>query len=321
MGFHVERIKVVGEGAYGKEKEILDKFKGNPHIVQCYDCDTTTNYETNATSLFLEFANGGSLRDLMKYYGHGQTKPKQIPEQHVKCYVEMILKGLVEIHSRGYVHSDLKPDNILVFHREDCNGLPVLKIADFGSSSEVSTGVKGIKGTLAYMSPESIHGNISGAWDVWSLGCIIIEMITGRKAWNKYRGRGQGDLDLRNELLRGEIPDIPENMSSLGKDFLMKCFIRDPDKRGTARMLLQHPFLQSETIVLPHKFGFLMSSTTKLADNNEEKSTDVGTIFYSSITTFGSTNCKAVKKRMRCWYHQLKKILNIVISSRQDIGR
>ncbi|XWS14493.1 hypothetical protein CRYUN_Cryun35bG0014000 [Craigia yunnanensis] len=93
----------------------------------------------------------------------------------------------------------------------------------------------GFRGTAVYMSPESVIGEISGALDVWSLGCIIVEMISGKLPWN-----------YRNKIFSGESPKIIENMSSSGKDFLAMCFARDPNKRSTANMLLNHPFLLPE---------------------------------------------------------------------------
>ncbi|OMO61218.1 hypothetical protein CCACVL1_23673 [Corchorus capsularis] len=181
-----------------------------------------------------------------------------------KDFVVMILKGLVEIHSRGYVHSDLKPENILIFRQEDCSDLPILKIADFGLAKVI--GVKdtdddweyGFRGTPPYMSPESILGEISGALDVWSLGCIVIEMLTGGMAWNY-----QGPEDLRDKLLWGKKPDIPEDMSTSGKDFVMKCFVRDPNERWSARMLLHHPFLQEKS-TLGTKFSDSISPESQL---------------------------------------------------------
>ncbi|OMO96747.1 hypothetical protein CCACVL1_04791 [Corchorus capsularis] len=76
----------------------------------------------------------------------------------------MILKGLVEIHSKKYVHSDLKTANILVFRTEDCSGLPVLKIADFGL-----TKVSGVEDTLG----------------VWFLGYAAL-YVTGIYSWRNF---------------------------------------------------------------------------------------------------------------------------------------
>ena len=93
------------------------------------------------------------------------------------------------------------------------------------------------------MSPESVAlGEIEAPLDIWSLGCTVIEMITGKHVWNCT-----GLEDLMFQIVFGkEPPKIPETMSEHGKDFLRKCFVRDPRKRWTAEMLLNHPFI-SET--------------------------------------------------------------------------
>ncbi|XP_022769615.1 mitogen-activated protein kinase kinase kinase 17-like [Durio zibethinus] len=104
-------------------------------------------------------------------------------------------------------------------------------------------------------------GEISGALDVWSLGCIIVEMISGKMPWNYSNLK-----DLRNMLSNGESSKIPENMSSIGEDFLTKCFARDPNQRWTANMLLSHPFLMPDFSFfsygssLPQPFSALSST-------------------------------------------------------------
>ncbi|XWS75614.1 hypothetical protein CRYUN_Cryun01aG0106200 [Craigia yunnanensis] len=123
-----------------------------------------------------------------------------------------------------------------------------LKIADFGlvrrrgerERPDVETCMTSFPGTAVYMPPESVtDGKISAALDIWSLGCIVLEMITGKLPW-EY----QNLMDLAIKIGFAEYPPkIPKTMSSTGKDFLMKCFERDPSKRWTADMLLTHPFL------------------------------------------------------------------------------
>ncbi|KAK8625162.1 hypothetical protein V6N13_090038 [Hibiscus sabdariffa] len=100
---------------------------------------------------------------------------------------------------------------------EDGTGLASLKIGDFGLAKQVGVSkVKyGFQGSVPYMSPESILGDVSGALDVWSLGCVVVEMITGRLPWDTCDAN-----DMMLKLFSGESPNIPEDMSILGKDFL-----------------------------------------------------------------------------------------------------
>ncbi|KAG4137714.1 hypothetical protein ERO13_D07G088533v2 [Gossypium hirsutum] len=155
--------------------------------------------------MFLEYAPEGSLLDLMNKYGG------KIPERDVNCYTQMILEGLLDVHEKGFIHSDLKPSNILVFTPQHGTYLPILKIADFGLAKQ--QGAKDtrsrFRGTKYYMSPESIVGEVSG-----------------RLPWDTH-----DQDDLRDKLLRGESPNIPEDMSKLGKSFLRECFTIDPNKR------------------------------------------------------------------------------------------
>ncbi|XP_022747919.1 mitogen-activated protein kinase kinase kinase 17-like [Durio zibethinus] len=282
------RVKVLGRGSYGavhlvqtighvpqfyavksadetmssslrKEYQILQQFIACPNIVRCFGAFTSVRRggQGNVFNLFLEYASEGSLLDLMTEYGG------KIPERDVKCYARMIVEGLVDVHKKGYIHSDLKPGNILVFPPQDSIGLNTLKIADFGLVKQYGVEDKriweyGFRGTAIYMSPESVIGEVTGALDIWSLGCIIVEMITGKLPW-VFRNL----KDLRDKLLRGETPQIPENMSSMGKNFLIKCFARDPNQRWTARKLLSHRFLLAEHSIFPvaRSYNSSLSST------------------------------------------------------------
>ncbi|MBA0674433.1 hypothetical protein Goari_016033 [Gossypium aridum] len=216
-------------------KKILLKFVGCPNIIQCY-CGFTSAEQGRGEvyNMFLEYAPGGSLLDMMNKYGG------KIPKRDVNCYTQMILEGLLDVHEKGFIHSDLELGNILAFAPQYSTHLPTLKIVDFRLAKQ--QGVKdtrfGFRGTRYFMSPESVVGKVSGALDIWSLGCIVVEMITGRSPWDTHDRD-----DLRDKLLMGESPNILEDMSKLGKSFLRECFTINPNKRWNARKLLCHPYL------------------------------------------------------------------------------
>ncbi|KAL5566240.1 hypothetical protein UlMin_029404 [Ulmus minor] len=228
------------------ENEIFKKFKDCPEIVKYYGAELSIEEGNQIYNLFFEFASGGNLTKLINNSGGC------IPETNVRKYTKMILKGLCSIHARGFVHCDLKPDNILVFPSNQVGALPQLKIADFGlaqyyvvdpNQSPMITYPYSFPGTPLYMPPESMFNEIKPPLDIWSLGCIVIEMITGRRAWQP-----EPDMQtLKIFLIRtNRIPHIPEIMSPTGKEFLMKCLDKDASKRCSAFDLLEHPFITDD---------------------------------------------------------------------------
>lgn len=101
-------------------------------------------------------------------------------------------------------------------------------------------------GTPMYMSPEVIRGSSQGrhgAVDIWSLGCVILEMATGRRPWASL----DNEWAIMYNIAQGNPPQLPtkDQLSELGIDFLKKCFERDPAKRASAVELLQHPWIMS----------------------------------------------------------------------------
>lgn len=97
-----------------------------------------------------------------------------------------------------------------------------------------------------YMSPEVIKGENAGgigAVDVWSLGCVILEMATGRRPWANL----DNEWAIMYNIAQGNPPQLPspDQLSPQGIDFLKKCFIRDPRKRASAVELLQHEWIMT----------------------------------------------------------------------------
>jgi mitogen-activated protein kinase kinase kinase len=97
-----------------------------------------------------------------------------------------------------------------------------------------------------YMSPEVIKGETpgrQGAVDVWSLGCVILEMATGRRPWASL----DNEWAIMYNIAQGNPPQLPtpEQLSPSGIDFLRKCFVRDSRYRASAAELLQHEWIMA----------------------------------------------------------------------------
>jgi len=97
-----------------------------------------------------------------------------------------------------------------------------------------------------YMSPEVIKGENpgrGGAGDIWSLGCVILEMATGRRPWANL----DNEWAIMYNIAQGNPPLLPtpDQLSEEGIDFLQRCFSRDPAKRATAIELLSHEWMMA----------------------------------------------------------------------------
>ncbi|XP_058068596.1 mitogen-activated protein kinase kinase kinase 20-like [Magnolia sinica] len=224
-----------------KERLILSELQDCSQILHCFGDDTTTENDQMVYNLFLEYISGGTLADRISSSSTGR-----LPESDVRCYAKSILKGLDYMHKKGYVHCDIKPSNILVSSASD------VKIADFGMAKKANEKIKDRKfclfGTPLYMAPESVTRNqYESPVDVWSLGCVVAEMFSGKPVWTCTENTNMNSILFRIGSGK-EWPEIPQELSNDGKDFLGKCFIRDPSYRWTAEMLLNHPFIVEESM-------------------------------------------------------------------------
>jgi serine/threonine protein kinase len=184
--------------------------------------------------IFLEYIPGGSIEALVNSF--------HLPEKLVRNYVEQILQGLSYLHNNNVVHCDIKGANILV----DEYGRVCL--ADFGCSKEVgNVAGRQLSGTPNYMAPEVINSiQYTKEGDIWSLGCTLLEMLTGDAPWHEDITNFDNEYAVLNFIRTTEkIPNIPKDISIEAKDFLYKCFEKDPAKRPSAAELLKHPFITS----------------------------------------------------------------------------
>ncbi|KAF2019076.1 MAP kinase [Aaosphaeria arxii CBS 175.79] len=219
--------------------QVLD----HPNIVSYYGIEP----HRDKVYIFMEYCSGGSLAGLLE---HGRIEDETV----IMVYALQMLEGLAYLHDSGVVHRDIKPENILLDH----NG--VIKFVDFGAAKVIARQgrtlaaehaatrqgrQRSMTGTPMYMSPEVIRGTSlgrHGAVDVWSLGCVILEMATGRRPWVL-----DNEWAIMYNIAQGNPPQLPtsEQLSDQGIDFLNKCFERDPSKRASAVELLQHDWIMT----------------------------------------------------------------------------
>ncbi|KXX77032.1 MAP kinase kinase kinase wis4 [Madurella mycetomatis] len=228
-------------GQIRDEMRVLETVD-HPNVVSYYGIEV----HRDRVYMFMEFCSGGSLANLLE---HGRIEDEQV----IMVYALQLLEGLAYLHELKIAHRDIKPENILLDH----NG--IIKYVDFGAAKLIArqgrtlvqdiTSTKPNKsmtGTPMYMSPEVIKGENPGhfgAVDIWSLGCVILEMATGRRPWANL----DNEWAIMYNIAQGNPPQLPspDQLSPQGIDFLKRCFARDSKKRDTAVELLQHEWIMT----------------------------------------------------------------------------
>lgn len=124
----------------------------------------------------------------------------------------------------------------------DANGR--IKVADFGACTYADLDKRlTVIGTPFWMAPEIIEMTSGGtAADIWSLGCTVIELLTGSPPYYTL-----GSMQALFRMVDDAHPPLPGNISPLLSDFLLKCFVKDFNKRHTATQLLAHEWIKSGT--------------------------------------------------------------------------
>jgi serine/threonine protein kinase/TolB-like protein/Flp pilus assembly protein TadD len=184
----------------------------------------------------MEYVAGESLRDLIEHHNKATTR---IPLGDTIRIVQQIAAGLRAAHEAGVVHRDIKPDNVIV--RPD--GL--VKVLDFGlaklterksppqptgaerDNRSVHTGSGMILGTVKYMSPEQTRGlPVDARTDIWSLGAVLYELVTGRPAFS-----GPTSSDIIVAVLDRQPSPLPADIPMELTAIVNKALEKDRDRR------------------------------------------------------------------------------------------
>jgi serine/threonine-protein kinase len=201
----------------------------HPHIVQVHEVGETPSPDGQAAGastlpfFSLEFVEGGSLDRRL-------AGTPQVP-RHAAALVETLARAVHYAHRQGIVHRDLKPANVLLTP----DGTP--KVTDFGlarylgdTSGRTDTGA--VLGTPSYMAPEQAAGQskaVGAAADVWALGAILYECLTGRPPF-----KGASVLETLDQVCTREPvpprqlqPGVPRDLETIA----LKCLQKEPRKR------------------------------------------------------------------------------------------
>ena len=214
---------------FQREAEVLASLN-HSNIAAIYGLERSDG----VTALVMELVEGPTLADRI---AHGS-----IPIDEALSIARQIAEALESAHEHGIIHRDLKPANIKL--RED----GTVKVLDFGlakamesttSSTNMSlsptitspamTQMGVILGTAAYMAPEQAKGKrVDERSDIWAFGCVLYEMLTGKRAFE-----GEDVSDTLAAVLRG-APDwsvLPSQLSPTFLVYLQRCLTRDPAQR------------------------------------------------------------------------------------------
>ena len=189
----------------------------HPNIVSIYDVEN----EGEFYYLILEYVEGMTLKDYM-------IKNPRIPIETIVHIAKQISAGLSHAHQNGIIHRDIKPQNILMKEDLTC------KITDFGIARAYGdttlTQTNQMLGTVYYLSPEQARGNVATAQsDIYSLGILIFEMITGQIPF-----KGESAVAIALKHLQEELPEIDkyrENVPQSVKNIVLQATMKNPNER------------------------------------------------------------------------------------------
>jgi serine/threonine-protein kinase len=197
----------------------------HPHIVTVYD----VGEQDGRPYLTMEWAEGGSLAEAL----NGRPQPARQAAQ----WVSVLARAVEHVHRAGIIHRDLKPANVLLQPQDGeappARGGCVLKIADFGIARPVDRPTTATAhqwlGTPEYVAPEVVGGGAGPAADVYSLGVILYEMLTGRPPF-----RADEPLETLRQAREEEPlpprrlqPGVPRDLETV----CLKCLEKDPRRR------------------------------------------------------------------------------------------
>lgn len=199
----------------------------HPNIVSIYDVSVREDLKY----IVMEHIRGITLKNYMSRKG-------KLPVREAVSFTEQILRALDHAHSKGIIHRDIKPQNIMLLK----NGM--IKVADFGiaklPSAETVTVTDKTIGTVYYISPEQASGKpIDPRSDLYSVGVMLYEMVTGTLPFSADSPVSVALMQIHNTPRppRALCPELPLGLQQI----ILRAMEKDPDRRyQSAREMLRH---------------------------------------------------------------------------------
>lgn len=239
----VDRSGLKAEEETQLQEEIsLLRNLNDPYIVEYVEAVGDQNSEY--LDIVMEYVEGGSLFTMVRHIRKSLIdRDRVLGEDPASMFIRQVVLGLRYLHQQGVVHSDIKGANILVTKDRG------VKLADFGlASTKLGKDASGNENPMSalgspyWMAPEIVdQTGKSTASDIWSVGCTVIELLTGFPPNHHLMSH-----TALYRLLSDDCPPLPSDISAECEDFLRKCFNKDMRSRATAEELLEHRWLNKD---------------------------------------------------------------------------
>ena len=218
-------IKRIIKKSLGNKKLIINEAKisllmDHPHIIKTHEI-----YEDLKTiSFVMDLIDGGDLFDFIS-----KSPNHQLDDNTALNLIIQVLETLYYLHEeKNIVHRDIKPENLLVEISD--NGIPNLKLIDFGFACEIQDNLKENLGTPMYTAPEIImEKNYNEKVDIWSTGILFYNLLTGSQPYNDRHY-----VPLDEQIINRSIP-YSKISNSKFKDFIKKLLDKNPETRLSAK--------------------------------------------------------------------------------------